>query len=150
MVWLAAHLYRNLNGTPDLAWWQLPLSRSHAVASGLVDAPEDGHGVWRRLQTLQMQRAPTRGLRWSPGQLVGGLRVGLVFGLVLGLDLQRRLTDRGRLSPLTVRRAASWGRAGGCPRRASPLGSQGRPTVRRRIRVKQPPRVASEKRNRRS
>lgn len=107
LVFLARHLENHRDGSPNLAWWELPYALPAHVrrlvfglvvflVGGLVSGLAAGlvFGLMVGLRSTPSGTPSTR-LRWSPRelgrQLVAGLGFGLVtglaFGLVFGLGL---------------------------------------------------------------
>ncbi|MEU6807195.1 hypothetical protein [Streptomyces neyagawaensis] len=110
---LAGHLQHTLDGTPNLAWWQLPKALEHrqelavGLAVGLMGwlpgcflmwvrhGFTTGLGIWLMgglpwtvaatlLASSTRERKPSSGIRWSwKGK--SWLTVGLSFGLIFGI-----------------------------------------------------------------
>ncbi|MGW0886522.1 NACHT domain-containing protein, partial [Streptomyces sp. NPDC002671] len=112
LTFLARHLENNRNGTPDLAWWELPHAipphtrrRTNGLAFALVASLVTGlvaglvfgfgAGLLAGLLAGPMAGAgglkaapsntPSTRLRWSPPGLALGPVIGLVLGLMAGL-----------------------------------------------------------------
>ncbi|MFF1722733.1 NACHT domain-containing protein [Streptomyces sviceus] len=113
LAFLASHLQHNLDGTPNLAWWQLTKAVKHrqALAVGLTvglmgwlpafllgwvaEGFATGLTAWlvlgllwtaaaTRLASSSRERKPSSGIRWSwRGR--SWLAVGLTFGLIFGI-----------------------------------------------------------------
>ncbi|MET8630277.1 NACHT domain-containing protein [Kitasatospora sp. NPDC004669] len=98
LTFLARHLQHSLDGTPNLAWWQLPkalpkyglalavgLKAGLAVLLGYVSAFVLAGGLAGGLGYWRAYWLPSRVTGGLASGLVGGLRIGLGHGLVFGL-----------------------------------------------------------------